>query len=122
VYELCSQLFGDKKFDIVFAGSVTSHLKNTISALERLHSVTAGTCIVSTPFIDMVDHRYLALMAMVGCEDRDQRSWWVMNVKGLEELLYAAGFKHVTVVSHFNLQHRKQPELVIPHIVAHATP
>jgi tRNA (mo5U34)-methyltransferase len=121
-YELNPDLFGGSQFDLVFAGSITSHLKNPMLAMEKLHSVTGGKCIVSAPFIDLVEHRDLPLMALVGRNDTDHRSWWIFNAKGLEEMLYTAGFKRVEIVSHFNLQHRKLPELVFPHIVAHATP
>ena len=123
VYNLSPSLFGGKTFDLVFAGSITSHLKSPILALERLHSVTSdsGTCIVSAPFLDIVAMRELPFMAMVGRTDPDLRSWWVMNALGLSELLYAAGFKEVTIKSHFNLQHQKEPTSIFPHIVAHAT-
>jgi tRNA (mo5U34)-methyltransferase len=123
VYDLSPSMFG-RKFDLVFAGSITSHLKNPSGAMDHLLSVTApgGTCIVSAPFIDIVEQRSLPLMALVGRSDPDLRSWWVVNSKGLEELLRCAGFREASVISHFNLKHRKQPELVFPHIVAHAKP
>lgn len=124
VYELSPAMFGGKKFDLVFAGSITSHLKNPVGAMDHLLSVTApgGTCIVSAPFIDLVEHRDLPFMALVGRSDPDRRSWWVVNSKGLEETLLCAGFKEVKVISHFNLQHLKDRSLVFPHIVAHAKP
>ena len=122
VYDLAPELFNGKKFDLVFAGSILSHLKNPILALEHLHSVTKGSCIIAAPFIDIVDHRNLALMVFVGRDDLDRQSCWLVNPKGLEEMLFIAGFKRTSIVSHFNLQHRKKPELVIPHIVAHAAP
>lgn len=124
VYEISPAMFGGKKFDLVFAGSITSHLKNPSGAMDRLLSVTApgGKCIVSAPFIDLVEQRDLPLMALVGRSDPDLRSWWVVNAKGLEELLRCSGFREASVISHFNLRHRKQPELVFPHIVAHAKP
>jgi tRNA (mo5U34)-methyltransferase len=122
-YDLSPALFADKKFDLVFAGSITSHLKSPIVAFEKLHSVTAdtGTCVVSAPFLDLVEHRDLPFMALVGRSDPDRRSWWLVNTLGISELLYAAGFKEVTIKSHFNLQHRRQPGMVFPHVVVHAT-
>lgn len=122
-YEVSPSLFGGQKFDLVFGGSITSHLKSPILALESLHSVTAdtGTCIVSAPFLDIVAMRNLPFMAMVGRSDPDRRSWWVMNALALSELMYAAGFKEVQIIDHFNLQHLKEPGLVFPHVVAHGT-
>jgi hypothetical protein len=122
-YQVSPSLFGNKKFDLVFAGSIMSHLKSPIVALERLRSVTAntGTCVVSAPFLDLAEYRHVPFMALIGRTDPDRRSWWVVNALGISELLYAAGFKQVTIKSHFNLQHRKEPALVFPHIVTHAT-
>jgi len=121
VYDLSPMLFDGKKFDIVFAGSITSHVKSPVVALEKLFSVTAdtGTCIVSAPFLDVVEMRDLPFMAMVGRSDPDLRSWWLLNARGLSELLYAAGFKVVRVLSNFDLKHLKEAS-VFPHIVAHA--
>lgn len=123
VYDLSPALFDGKKFDLVFAGSITSHLKSPLVGLENLYSVTAdaGTCIVSAPFLDVVEMRELPFMAMVGRSDPDLRSWWVMNARGLSELMFAAGFKDVKIKSHFNLQHEKEPQSVFPHLVAHGT-
>jgi tRNA (mo5U34)-methyltransferase len=42
-------------FDLVFAGSITSHIRDPILALERLRSVTRadGVCILASPYIEI---------------------------------------------------------------------
>lgn len=119
IYELSPSLFGNKKFDLVFAWSLTSHLKNPIMAFERLLSVTAGTCIISAPSLEIQEFSTIPLMAFVGKQsDVDQRSWWVYTPMALEEALYAAGFTKVEIVSNFII---KNDNIIVPHIVAHAT-
>jgi hypothetical protein len=42
-----------KPFDLVFAGSITSHLCDPLRGLDRFGVTTpGGTCIVSAPFVD----------------------------------------------------------------------
>lgn len=111
-------------FDLVFAGSVTSHLRDPILGLERLRTVTApdGLCVVSAPFVDI--HPDIPAAAMVGTADTDRRSWWVLNKLCLIEMLKMAGFTQIDVVSYFTLQ-LQRPDTqadAFPHIVAHARP
>jgi hypothetical protein len=119
VYDLRPEQFDDGPFDLVFAGSITSHLRDPILALERLRSVTSGTCIVAAPAVGEVET--LPAMILVGTMDSDRRSWWVLNKKGLLEMLYCAGFSTAEIVSEFSLKHRKSGQQVY-HIVAHAQP
>ena len=121
IYNISPETVGDN-FDIVFAGSVTSHLRDPILGLERFRSVTApeGVCIVSAPYIGIDES--LPLAAMVGTSDMDRRSWWVLNKRCLTEMLNAAGFSRVEIVDHFNLKLRRPDAQAgeFPHIVAHA--
>jgi tRNA (mo5U34)-methyltransferase len=119
VYDLQPEAFGGDRFDLVFAGSITSHLRDPIGALERLHRVTRGTCVIAAPTITLPKHKDLPLMSLVGLLDSDQRSWWVMNLKCLVEMMRCANFKDVKVVAEFNLVHRRQKDLVVPHAVLH---
>lgn len=119
IYELSPDLFGGKKFDLVFAGSLTSHLKHPILAFERLLSVTGGTCIVAAPSLEVEGLSTAPLISFVGKQtDSDKRSWWVYTPAALEEALYAAGFTKVKVMSTFVM---KNDGFVVPHIIAHAT-
>lgn len=121
VYEISPATAGGP-FDIIFAGSITSHLRDPILALEKLSTVLApdGVCIVSAPYIGLDEKHPLA--AMVGTSDSDRRSWWVVNKKCLCEMLKAAGFKSVEIVDDFLLELDRPggEKGTFPHIVAHA--
>jgi tRNA (mo5U34)-methyltransferase len=121
VYDLAPSAFGDRMFDLVFAGSIASHLRDPILAFERLRSVTRGTCIVAAPSFEIRAVADLAMLSLVGTADEDRRSWWVMNARGLVETLRCAGFGAVEIVSGFTLRHRHLP-LRVEHLVAHARP
>lgn len=121
VYDLNPQAFGDKKFDLVFAGSIASHVRDPVLAFQRLRSVTKGTCVVAAPSFDIRAVANYAMMSLVGTADEDLRSWWVMNARGLIETLRSAGFARAEIVSSFQLKHRHQ-QLAIDHLVAHAEP
>jgi tRNA (mo5U34)-methyltransferase len=121
VYDLDPAEFEGRTFDVVFAGSIASHLRDPILAFEHLLSVTGGVCIVAAPSFDLPGTAGHALMSLVGTQAEDRRSWWSMNARGLEETLKSAGFREVEIVSHFTLRHRRQP-LEVNHLVAHARP
>lgn len=119
VYEIEPKRF-ERPFDIVFAGSITSHLRDPILALEKLRSVTAGKCIVAAPCINI--EPTLAAMVLVELEGPDRRNWWIFNRKGLEGVLLRAGFSRAEVISEFQLRHRKHSNQSYHHLVAHAWP
>lgn len=122
VYELHPEQFGGAKFDLVFAGSISSHVRDPILALERLHAVTRGQCIVAAPTFDIPAVDRIPMLALVGTADSDRRSWWTMNVTGLTEMLRCANFTTVEVISRFDLVNRRVRNLVVPHVVVRATP
>ena len=121
VYELDPSRFDGRRFDLVFAGSLASHLRDPILAFARLRSVTRGLCIVAAPSFEIPAVAEYAMTALVGMADKDLRSWWVMNARGLRETLRCAGFAKVEVVSAFRLQHRHR-DVAVDHLVAHAWP
>lgn len=122
VYDIEPAAFNGEQFDFVFAGSITSHLRDPIRALEKLYSVTKKKLIISVPSIGIGDYEQVPSMSLVGTVDSDRRSWWVMNALCMEEMLRCAGFKTITKVSEFDLIGKKNSELHIPHIVFHAEP
>lgn len=119
IYNISPETVGGQ-FDVVFAGSVTSHLRDPILGMERFRSVTkpGGLCVVSAPYVGLDEN--LAAAAMVGTMDTDRRSWWVFNKKCLTELLLGAGFTTVDIVGSFNLELKRRASGTFPHIVAHA--
>ncbi len=122
VYQLGPEKFGGEKFDLVFAGSISSHVRDPILALERLHSVTRGECILASPAFDIPSVANIPMLALVGTADSDRRSWWTMNVNGLVEMLRCANFSNIEVLSHLEIVNRRVPGLVVPHVVVRARP
>jgi SAM-dependent methyltransferase len=123
IYDLSLDLLqASRPFDLVFAGSVTSHLRDPMRGLARLREVTAegGTCVVAAPYIGLDEG--LAQLAMVA-GDPDRRSWWVMNKRCLTDMLLNVGFSSARIVSQFNLALKRKIDGVgtFTHIVAHAT-
>jgi SAM-dependent methyltransferase len=119
-YDLRPEAFGGQKFDLVFAGSITSHLRDPIGALERVYSVTKDLAIISAPVFDLHAGTDQPLMKLVGTFDADRRSWWNVNERGLHEILYCAGFRTVTTVGKFDLCNRRDPRGNSSHVVVHA--
>lgn len=121
VYDLSPELFGGKTFDMVFLGSLMSHLRDPIRALERARSVTKGFCVVAAPTIELRRFRDVPFMQLVGGAAHDQRrNWWVMNERCLHDSLICAGFARVEMVGRLTLKHRKSREIQSEHAVAHA--
>ena len=119
IYELTPEAFDGRMFDVVFAGSIMSHLRDPVLALEKLKSVTRIKCIISVPAFDLPETMNIPVMSLVGDNDPDRRSWWVMNRKCLNEMLLCVGFKQVVFFSDFTLVNRKLG-ITTPHLVAHA--
>ncbi len=121
VYDVEPACFGSRTFDLVFAGSIVSHLRDPILAFERLRSVTRGLCVVAAPSFELPGGADYPLMALVGKADPARRSWWVMNPCGLVETLRCGGFSTVEIVSEFRL-HNRHTHAAVDHLVAHARP
>lgn len=119
IYELDPAKFGNRGFDLVFVGSVTSHLRDPMLAFERLFKVTKGLCIVAAPVFSSPGLEEQPLMRFQGAWDEDRRSWWVMNEQCLLDMMKCVGFTKVRVVSRFNLVHRHIPGMTVPHAVIH---
>ena len=117
VYDLSPDAFDGKKFDIVFGGSITSHLRDPLLAFERLFSVTKTKCIVSAPSFDSTPIQAPLMRLVTG--DSDRRSWWVLNDLALTEMLRSVGFQAVDIVSKFDLQCQRTGASY-EHLVAHA--
>lgn len=87
------------QFDLVFCGDLLLHLKDPITALERMHTVTRGRAIVCTATMEPKrrERRPVAKFDGVG-----NFTWWVPNSIALQRWMQSAGFTNV-VVSEFDL-------------------
>ncbi|HLI74748.1 MAG TPA: class I SAM-dependent methyltransferase [Acidimicrobiales bacterium] len=97
VYQLDTDL---GEFDLVFCGDLLVHLKDPVTALERIHRVCRGSAIICNPVKRFVlyERRPLAEIDGIG-----EFQWWVTNLRGLERLVRAAGFSRVDVGRPFEL-------------------
>ena len=101
VYELECRELGS--FDIVFAGDLLVHLKDPISAVQRMRSVCRGSTIICNPVKRFPLGRGRALAELDGV---DEFRWWLLSEAALEQLLRAAPFRRVEVGRRFELPPR----------------
>jgi tRNA (mo5U34)-methyltransferase len=89
VYELDTDL---GLFDFVFCGDLLVHLKDPVTACERLRLVCQATAVVLNPIRELRFARNRPLAFLDGIEEFE---WWVTNLAGLQRMLRAAGFARV---------------------------
>ena len=116
VYDLSEESMG-QTFDLVFCGSLLSHVRDPILALECLRSVTGDRLILSCPVLPKSYRE--PVMQLIGTADSDRRSWWVPSVSCVEEMLRSANFDSSKCVSRFDLKNLRI-DLTVPHAVFHA--
>jgi tRNA (mo5U34)-methyltransferase len=98
VYELDPEQLGS--FDVVFCGDLLVHLRDPVGALERIHSVCAGSAIVANPIERFGLRDRLPLARLDGV---DEFGWWTTNLAGLVRMVRAAGFATVEPSRPFKL-------------------
>ncbi len=100
VYDLDPEL---GEFDLVFCGDMLVHLKDPITALERLRSVCRGSAIVCNPVkrFPFGSRRPLAQFDGIG-----EFRWWLLSEASIERMLLAVGFARVQVGKRFRLPAR----------------
>jgi tRNA (mo5U34)-methyltransferase len=100
VYDLDTDL---GEFDLIFCGDLLLHLKDPVSALERLHRVCRGSAIVCTPTKRFTGSRGRALAEFDGM---GEFQWWLLSEAALERMLLAVGFERVALGRRFELPAR----------------
>lgn len=88
-------------FDLVFCGDVLLHLKDPVTALEKMRRVCRGSAIVYTPIVRLPLYRRAALAVFDGI---DEFRWWLPTEVTLERMLLAAGFASVDIGTAFPLR------------------
>jgi tRNA (mo5U34)-methyltransferase len=96
VYELDTDL---GQFDLVFCGDLLVHLKDPVTAVERIRRVCRGSAIICTP----ISRSYFTRRAMAEFDGIDNFQWWLPNKTALERLMVAAGFSTVSSGRPFEL-------------------
>jgi tRNA (mo5U34)-methyltransferase len=97
VYDLDTDL---GLFDLVVCGDLLLHLKDPLTALERLLRVCRGSAVVCTPIVRV---RFGGKKPLAIFDGIDNFQWWLPSNSALERMLRAAGFSSVTVGKPFFL-------------------
>ncbi len=88
-------------FDVVFYLGVLYHMKEPLTALERVRSVTAEVAVVETQAIHVQYHEQDRLLQLYagGELNNDFGNWYVPTEAALHSLCRAAGFSSVETVA-----------------------
>jgi tRNA (mo5U34)-methyltransferase len=97
VYELAADL---GEFDLIFCGDLLVHLKDPVTALQRIHGVCRGSAIICNPVKSFRLGRRRALAEFDGISEFQ---WWLLSEAALERMLRAVGFGRVEVGKSFEL-------------------
>jgi tRNA (mo5U34)-methyltransferase len=89
VYELDTDL---GLFDFVFCGDLLVHLKDPVTACERLRLVCRRSAVVLNPIKEL---RFARRRPLAFFDGVDEFEWWVTNFAGLERIMRSAGFSRV---------------------------
>ena len=81
-------------FDLVYLGSLLVHLRDPVRALTRLRAVCSGTAIICDG-IDVAKSILFPSEAVAGMDAQGRPWWWRPNVRGLERMVDAAGFRRI---------------------------
>jgi tRNA (mo5U34)-methyltransferase len=94
--ELTPEAVGGQ-FDLVLFLGVLYHLRDPMTVLDRLRSVTAGMLVLETE-VGMLLSRRPAAAFYPGTElNNDPTNWWAPNVAAMTGMLRAAGFREISV-------------------------
>jgi hypothetical protein len=114
-------------FDFVFCGSLLLHLSDQFRVIQNIRSVCTGEAIIATAIMSdpAVEDKPYAEFAGIPAPDGDYWTYWMPNVKTIENMLLAAGFSQVEEISRFGLATTEdledRPSFLAPHAVVRAT-
>jgi tRNA (mo5U34)-methyltransferase len=89
VYALDSDL---GQFDLVFCGDLLVHLKDPVTAMQRMLRVCGESTIVCNP---IKRFRFGRGRPLVEFDGIDEFQWWLVSEAALERMMLAAGFPRV---------------------------
>jgi tRNA (mo5U34)-methyltransferase len=101
VYDLDPEAMG--LFDLIFCGDLLVHLKDPITAVQRLLGVCRGSAIVCNPAKRFPFGRRRALAEVDGI---DEFRWWLLSAASVERMMLAVGFATVERGRRFELPPR----------------
>jgi 2-polyprenyl-3-methyl-5-hydroxy-6-metoxy-1,4-benzoquinol methylase len=91
-------------FDFIFCGDLLLHLKDPITACERIYSACRGSAVIVTEITRF--RRYRDKPPLARLDGIDHFLWWVPNLAGLVRMVQAAGFSRVEAAETFELPFR----------------
>jgi tRNA (mo5U34)-methyltransferase len=100
VYEIDTDL---GSFDLIFSGDLLIHLKDPVTAVERMRRVCRGSTIICNP---IAKFRFGNRTPLARLDGIDEFEWWLLNEAGMERLIKAAGFARVERGPSFELPAR----------------
>jgi tRNA (mo5U34)-methyltransferase len=98
VYDLDPEELGT--FDFVFCGDLLVHLKDPVSAVERLRGVCHGSAVIVNP---IKRFRFRERQPLAQLDGIGEFTWWMTNLAGLVRIVRAAGFARVDAAEPFEL-------------------
>jgi tRNA (mo5U34)-methyltransferase len=96
-YELDTDL---GQFDLIFCGDLLIHLKDPVTAIQRMHRVCRGSAILCNPIVRFRFGRRRPLARFDGI---DEFQWWLLSEAAIERMMLAVGFDRVEVGPSFEL-------------------
>ena len=90
-------------FDFVFCGDLLIHLKDPVTAAERIRGVCAGSAVIVNT---IKRFRFRERVPLAELDGVDQFVWWHTNLAGLVRIVRAAGFREVVATDSFELPFR----------------
>ena len=90
IYDLSPQEVG--MFDFVFLGSLLLHLRDPVSALDAMRSVTGGVAVIADT-VDAVATLLRPRTPTARLEGVGRPWWWIPNRAGLHQMVRSGGFE-----------------------------
>jgi tRNA (mo5U34)-methyltransferase len=97
VYELDTDL---GEFDLVFCGDLLVHLKDPITAIERIRGVCRGSAIICNP---VKRFRFGGRRALAEFDGIEEFQWWLLSEASIVRIMSATGFARVEAGPQFEL-------------------
>lgn len=85
------------QYDVVLYLGVLCHMKNPLTALERLANVTRELAVIETTGVAVPGFEELSLSEIYESDElnHDATNWWSLNLGALHGMCRAAGFRKV---------------------------
>ncbi|HEV2310600.1 MAG TPA: methyltransferase domain-containing protein [Acidimicrobiia bacterium] len=119
--DVCPDLFGGQRFDLVFLGALLCHVRDPIGALMAARSVCAGQVVAST-LVDVWDTSSDAAARLMWTQP-SAVGWWFPNLACYREWFLAAGFRDPDVSRQVSLRAdrpRESASRTQLHVAGHA--